>query len=138
MTPRYPLSIAAFILLVCHFGCGSKPSIRVTISGDTAKIDVATLGEYPTTIAHVRLQNQQSHAVVWEIRTLSGTPQIHGFTLKKGDNPVSLADPDAGTYVVVYPLNSNVFRLDSGLNYTLELWKDPASRPEKVSIQFVK
>jgi hypothetical protein len=131
-------AVAVLLLFACSFGCGNSPSVRVSTWGGTAKIDVATLGEYPTTITRIRLQNQQSHAVVWEVKALSGTPQIHGLILKKGVNPVSLAGADAGTYAIVSPLNSKIFQLDSGVIYTLELWNSASGGPAKVSIQFAK
>lgn len=126
------------LLLGCHFACGNKPPVRVAIWGDTAKIDVETLGEYPTTIVHVRLQDGESHGTVWEIEANSGTPQLHGLTLKQGDNSVFLAAPSTGTYEVVYPLHSKVFHLKQGVRYKLELWKDATSSPARLEIQFSK
>ena len=118
-------------------GCTTKPPVRVSISGNTARVDVHTDGEYGTEISRLRLENVQTHTTVWELKANSRNPVLGAFILKEGDNPASLYSP-GGTYEIVVPTGSNVFRLDRGVEYELSLWKEPDSAPRRVTIQFPK
>ena len=130
------LVVIAFVLLAWFIGWGGRPPVRVEMSNSSAEVHVETLGEYPTTIVHLRLQNRQTHSVVWEIKADTGTPQIWRMGFKPGDNPVLLVSPIAGTYKVVFPIGSDHFRLEKGVDYELSLWKDSDSSPSRVQIRF--
>ena len=124
------------MILFLIVGCSDRPSVKVQASRDTVRIDLQTLGEYPTTISHVRLQNPRTKGAIWEVKTQSGTPQLRGLTFKVGTNPVTLAAPDSGTYKVVIPADSKVFQLVPGENYELEVWKYEQGSPSRVTIGF--
>jgi hypothetical protein len=122
--------------LFCSTGCNDEPKVKVQANRGTVAIDLQTLGEYPTTISHVRLSDKRNKATIWEIKTKSGTPQLHGLTFKLGENSVSLADPDTGTYTVLSPATSKVFQLERGGSYELEVWKREGGTPARVAIKF--
>jgi hypothetical protein len=128
-------AMIGILLLCCLVACSAKPPVRVLNVGDAVVVDVETLGEYPTTISRVRLTNPQTHSTIWEIKANSGTPQLHAMILREGDNSVSLADPDTGTYTVVSPPNSRIFRLERGVRYELELWREANSAPAHLTIR---
>jgi hypothetical protein len=130
----FHVALVGLIPLFSSVGC-NRPSVNV-VNGSTAVVDLQTLGEYPTTIWHIRLLDQRTSGVVWEVKRKSGTPQLHGLTLKTGENSVVLADADTGTYEVVAPVNSKVFHLDPGNSYQLEIWKSEGGNPVRVDIKF--
>jgi hypothetical protein len=123
------------IVLLCMLGCG-RPPAKLVISGDTARVSVETLGEYPTTITRARLQDESNHTVVWEVETGSGTPQIHQVVLKGGLNSASGLDPETGSYKIVVPQGSETFELQSSRPYKLELWSEATGSPARVEITF--
>jgi hypothetical protein len=133
------LVLPTVLAVLCVVDSCTKPPARVKYRGDrreTVVIDVATLAEYPTTIVRVRLTNEQTHAIIWEIKANSGTPQIWALTLREGENSVSLAEPETGKYTIVSPTDSLVFRLERGVRYKVELWGDTNSSPTHVGIRF--
>lgn len=130
--------VLSSIMLGSLFGCTDKPPVKIQRSRDTVRVDLQTLGEYPTTISHVRLRNVRTGNTVWEIKTRSGTPQLHALTFKEGENPVALADPDSGTYTTLTPADSKTFQLNPAESYELEIWKHDQSSPAQVSISFAK
>jgi hypothetical protein len=133
---RLTVVIAGFIGLICTLSCSNNHSFKVTRSGNSVHVDLQTLSEYPTTIVHVRVSNQKTKTTIWEIKAKSGTPQLHGLTLREGENPSSLADPDSGTYAVLVPLESQNFRLQHGIVYEIEVWKNEQSGPSRASFEF--
>ncbi len=131
--------VGAGIMLLCAMGCSSRPSAKVSLSHDTAKVSVATLGEYPTTIIRARLQDESSRGILWEIDASSGTPQIQEVVLRLGLNSATALNPMSGTYRVVVPQSSEPFELQPDRAYTLELWSDSAGKPAKAAqIRFSK
>jgi hypothetical protein len=130
--------ILVAVLFVKFVGWGNMLPVRVERSESVAGIHVDTLGEYPTTILHLRLENEKTHFTIWEIVARSGTPQLHELIFKEGTNPVSLAYPDSGTYNIVAPANGETFRLERGINYQLYLWREVNSSPAHVRVRFGK
>jgi hypothetical protein len=84
--------------------------------------DVQTLGEYPTTVTHVRLMKTPNGPTVWEIKAKLGTPQIHKLAFVAGMNSVALAHPDSGEYEVIIPKEKSSFILEKNTTYTIEMW----------------
>jgi hypothetical protein len=96
------------------------PPLRIVGSGTKLTADVSTLGEYPTTVAKIRLSNAESNAVVWEVRA-DGVAQLHGLTLVAGQNPARIA-ADYGSYRVIIPSSSESFLLRESTEYRIEIW----------------
>jgi hypothetical protein len=87
------------------------------------RVDVSTLGEYPTTVTRIRLSNVNSRAVVWELAADNGEAQMHGFTLNEGENASGVdTDTESGHFTVVTPPRSASFVLRKGTEYRLEVW----------------
>src|SRR6266540_2795055 len=124
------------VLLGALSACSRQPALRLTVSRDKAVVSVSTLGEYPTTILRAILTERQTGRIVWEIRAESGTPQIHDIVFSAGKNPVHLAEPDHGKYIVVAPPGAVEFQIDRGRDYEVEIWKDMTSRPARASFRF--
>ncbi|HWR34975.1 MAG TPA: hypothetical protein VN622_03775 [Clostridia bacterium] len=115
--------IALTILaLMFGAGCSHKLPLRIVQSGDKVTVDVQTLGEYQTTVKRIRLVNKTSRAVVWELKTQSGTPQINQIELKVGENPVALTGVASGAYAVVTPTGIAAFSLSLDVDYEIQLW----------------
>jgi hypothetical protein len=112
------LCIAMMLLVVWTGLRWNAPPLRLVRTGTEITIDVQTLGEYPTTVNHIRLSDVNHSAVLWEIQ---GSGQIHNFSLKMGDNP-ALLDADHGVYRVVTPQGVERFVLRRGTKYRIEIW----------------
>jgi len=107
------------VLLVAWSGLRSNtPPLRLVRTGTEITVDVQTLGEYPTSVNHIRLSDANQSVVLWEVQ---GDAQIHKFTLKMGENP-ALLDADHGAYRVVTPQGVERFILQRGRTYRIELW----------------
>jgi hypothetical protein len=125
----------AMVVLMLFAGCRSKPPVKIVTADGSVVVDVQTLGEYPTTVTHVRL-TEANGPTVWEIRAEQGTPQIHNLTFAPGANPVTLAHPDSGQYEIVVPKGSS-FILDPNKTYTVELWgASDQGKPVKSDFRF--
>jgi len=111
-----------FLLLVGWIALRwDAPPLRLVRTRTEITVDVQTLGEYQTTVSRIRLSDINQSAVVWELATANGTPQIHEFTLKPGENP-ALLESSPGTYRVVVPAGGNLFLLEKARKYRIELW----------------
>ena len=97
-----------------------RPPIRITNNGDAVRIDVQTLGEYPTDVARVRLIEATSDAVIWEVRARGGA-QLSTFELKAGENPRSISHVAWGDIEVVIPQQPE-FTLHRSRPYLIEMW----------------
>lgn len=109
----------------------NTPPLRITRNGLTLKVDVSTLGEYPTTVSRIRLSEARNHDVVWEL-SANGIAQMHGFKLVVGQNPVRV-DTDYGSFRVVTPSGSNSFDLKKGAEYRIDVWGGSGSFTRKSS-----
>jgi hypothetical protein len=127
--------IVVIVLSLVAAGCRSKPPLKIAVGDGGIVVDVQTLGEYPTTVTHVRL-TEANGPIVWEIRAEQGTPQIHKLTFVPGMNSATLAHPDSGQYEVVVPKGSS-FVLDPNKTYTVELWgASDQGNPAKSDFRF--
>jgi hypothetical protein len=118
-------STKMLLLLVGLFvmtGCVAA-SFEIEVKGRVARVDVSTLGEYPTSVSRIRLSEADSHKVLWEIVAGKQVPQIWGLTLNVGANPVKLARIFAGRdYRLISPQNKSTFVLRENVRYRLEMW----------------
>jgi hypothetical protein len=130
-------ALACVVMLVTTVSC-NRPPARIVMSGNTATVNVETLGEYPTTIMRARLRDEVDRSIIWEIQSSDGTPQIHKLVLKLGSNSATLANPTTGKYRVIVPTNSDTFELSTDRQYKLELWDELASGPASVDWRFGK
>jgi hypothetical protein len=85
------------------------------------RLDVQTLGEYPTTVTEVRIIDTQSNSVVWEVNANSEKPQIREIVLKPGINSTVLDAGHSRAYEVRVPKSSATFTLQSGRTYAVEV-----------------
>ena len=97
------------------------PPLGLSRRGPTITFNVSTWGEYPTTVTRIRLSDLSNRSVLWELNADNSEPQIGGFSLSEGDNPVQVATEN-GSYRAVAPSNSATFTLRKGPEYKLELW----------------
>jgi len=109
------------LLLFLLVNCG-RPPLRVRQVDDTVIIDVATLGEYLTTINRLRILDQSSNTVVWEIGVSAGTPETQSVKLSLGSNANQPPEAVHGEFFVVYPLDTEEFVLEPGIAYEVEVW----------------
>jgi len=109
------------LLMLLLVNCG-RPPLRVRQLGDSVTIDVATLGEYPTQIRRLRILNQSSNAVVWEVGVSNGTPETWSIELSLGPNANQPPDAIHGEFYVIYPLDADVFILEPETTYEIEAW----------------
>jgi len=113
--------ITLFLFVVWIALRWDAPPLRLTRTGTGIMVDVQTWGEYPTTVTRIRLSDVDQSTVVWELVTAEGIPQIHRFMLNPGENR-SLLQSRPGIYRVLVPSNSDLFTLEKGHRYRVELW----------------
>lgn len=97
----------------------NAPPLRIIHAPNTVTVDVATLGEYPTTIDRIRLLDSGG-TVVWEVSAKRGDAQIYRLILRPGNNPAQL-EADHGMYQVVTPKSADYFVLSADREYRIEL-----------------
>jgi hypothetical protein len=97
------------------------PGASVAYAPGKAIIHVETLGEYPTTIRHVRLEEISSQSVIFDAVAANGTPQIHNFELSIGSNSIDMLQSSSGEYRIVRPVGKT-FTLQSDRQYRVSLW----------------
>jgi hypothetical protein len=132
------LIVTALLLLgVTAYVRLDRPNIKVRQENAALMIDVQTLGEYPTTVSHIRLAERSSGNVVFELMPDGKVPQIRGFNLGLGDNPVDLVNADYGAYRVVTPRIGKTFVLMPGHEYELTIW-GTGLLPSTVTLQPVR
>lgn len=107
------------ILVLAALGCG-RPPLRVQALAEGFRVDVQTLGEYQTTVKHIRLTCAGD--VVWDVKASNPSPQIHYFTIRTGTNPCYPGDVGEPEYRVVVPDHCQGFRVESGAQCQLEVW----------------
>jgi hypothetical protein len=135
--PR-PVAVFSLVFTCILVGCASRPSIRLTQTGDTVVVHVETLGEYPTTITRVRLTDRDTGDVVLELIALFPTEsrsQIYEITLCAGQNNVAAVFPEYEAYRTVTPASKKSFTLKRGKKYLVEMW-GKSSRASKAVIEF--
>ena len=115
-------ALLALLALVAGIVRFNRPTVRLEATGAAIVVRVETLGEYPTTIRHILLKNASSGAVVFELVTENGTPQIHNFLLSAGANSITTADPQYGSYRAITPASGESFVLRPGVDYRIEIW----------------
>lgn len=123
------------LALVSMTGCFKRPAIRLDYTGASVVVHVETLGEYPTTIRHVMIEEISSSKAVFDLLAESGSPQIYNFKLTAGENPTRLADPEHGSFRVNEPKGKDTFLLQKGTRYRLTIWGE-GWLPSKSEIQF--
>jgi len=114
----------SLLVMVGIYEWFTRPQLRIERNGASAIVHVETLGEYPTTIRHIRVKEASSGKVVFELLTEGGTPQIHDFHLSVGGNSTSAADPQYGSYRVTVPASKDTFFLQQGVKYRVTVWGD--------------
>lgn len=97
-----------------------RPPLRITKTGDAVRVDVQTLGEYPTNVAKVRLLDPTNEAVIWEVRARGGA-QLSTFELKAGENPRAISHVAWGKMEAVIP-QQPTFTIDPSRTYIIEVW----------------
>jgi hypothetical protein len=107
--------------------------LRVEHEAGFVELNVETLGEYPTTIRRVRLSDQATGTVLWEIMATEGTPQVHRIRLRLGPNGPKFIDADGGEYSVVVPSADTPFLLLPATTYVVEVWGERKDRDPSVA-----
>jgi hypothetical protein len=122
MSGHQRLALLPLVLAACVAG----PPLRVKPSTGGVRIDVATLGEYPTTIWSVRVSEVGSGALVWEVQAKGGM-QIWGFDLHDGANPTKLTT-SWGVGEVIVPRGAADFVLRSDVAYVVQVCATASAR----------
>jgi hypothetical protein len=111
---------------------GLRPPLHVRQRGAEVLVDVQTLGEYKTTITRIRLS--EKGRIIWEVRAVDSTPQIHTFGLRLGANALMpilcgggspsscLGRDESVDFVVMSPSPGTQFSLEPGKEYEVEVW----------------
>ena len=132
---RLTAALCGLVACLAVNGCSIRPAIRLERTGAVVVVHVETLGEYPTTIRGVRIEDVAARRVVLELRAESGTPQIYSFKLMAGENPTRLADPEHGEYRIEVPRGKGTFVLQKGVPYRLTIWGE-GRWPAKADVEF--
>lgn len=111
-----------------------RPKVWVKSSQAGAVVHLETLGDYPTSINHFRIEEIPSGRVVFEGFKASGTPQLQNVQLSLGPNSVGVLDPQYGTYRTTEPKGTS-FSLRSGQHYRITVWGN-AWIPSRAEFEF--
>lgn len=144
-----PLRVARIVLsisLAVGVGCvllfaialltaSHAPRARLEHRQDAVIVHAEFLGEYPTTVLHIRLMDPSTREVLFEVAAEKGTPQIHSFPLIAGENRVDVLEPSSGNYELLAPRNKSTFNLNRKTPYRLSTWGDLGIRRD-VTIHF--
>lgn len=123
------LLINSLLLFLSFLSC-MRPPLFVRQENDTIIIDVATLGEYSSTVKRLRITNQSTGSVVWEIVASAGTPRLWKIELYLGSNPNRAPKAIRGSFTVISSPDAETFILESGVKYKVEAWGE-GPRPAK-------
>lgn len=124
MKKQFPVIFLASVALLFVFslGCrGDRPRLNIRHISGGVKIDLSSLGEYQTEVARFRITDKQTALVVWEFAAERGTPQIWDVSLAVGENPTDPPSASGGEYLCLVPDNEEVFRIESGQEYVVEV-----------------
>ena len=128
-------------LVVLIFGgivigaCG-PPAPIVTVNGNEARIDVQFLGEYPSKIGRIRLEDVVSKKVLWEVEAKSDQMQINFVRIRAGVNRTSNPDIESLQSRLVEP-QTDEFVLDRGRTYRVTVWAPrPSQRSKEALLMF--
>ncbi len=125
--------VLAFVDTLGYF---HEPPLRLVQSGKVVTVHVETLGEYPSTVGHVRIAEDASGKVVFEMRAKKEfigkmAAQLHYFQLAVGENSAKAIDPEGSIYNLVEPRGMDTFTLRPGIKYRLRIWGDSWTYSEK-------
>src|SRR5262245_38036064 len=124
MTVMRPLARYAAIVVVLGVMLGAirwcvAPPLRVKATAHGVRLDVATLGEYPTTVESIRRTEAATGTVGWAVQGRNEM-QLWGIDLQEGPNPVA-PDTSHGAFEVVVPHGVQSFVLRRGVAYTVQV-----------------
>lgn len=103
--------------------CFGRPPLAVRVAGQTVTLDIQTLGEYPTDVAHVQLRDARTGNVLWEQVRDTDQAQTRTITLSIGTNDVErAADVEHGSYRVIVPTDGRSFELQADVTYEIAIW----------------
>lgn len=113
------------LVILALLGCNAIPRPVIEKTDDGILVDIQTLGEYPTTLTHLRLTRMDTAEVVWEVRADHGL-QLWTIPLRHGDNP-SVPHTFGQRPIEVMTPETDSFALTPG-EYELELSGEKRSR----------
>ncbi len=118
----------AFVLACSH------PPIRLERTGASVVVHLETLGEYATAIQRIKITEELTDRVVWELDAAEGVPQLWRFSLIPGRNEASL-NAVGGRFRVVVPRDQATFDLSPAGRYRMDVWGS-GPRPSSVYFSF--
>ncbi|HEY4358980.1 MAG TPA: hypothetical protein VGN16_24755 [Acidobacteriaceae bacterium] len=120
---RILLGGACFVALVVIvlFWTYNAPPVRIQVSGETAKIDVQTLGECPTTVTRITVASKED-GIVLDLRANADYPQMREISFHAGRNSPESVRVNAGAFQLIVPREGGVFPLRSGREYHIRVW----------------
>jgi hypothetical protein len=128
VSARAPKIVLMSLCLLSMAACLAVPC-EIKAEGKAVRVDVSILGEYPTSVSRIRLSEERSHTVLWEIAAGTRVPQIWGFTLREGINPVEPVEAFQGRrYRIVRPQGQSWFVLRKRVPYRIEIWDESGWR----------
>ncbi len=117
-----PLVLLGIQVQGCHQGL---PPLRTEVTETGVDVHFETLGEYPSGVSRIRLEDQASGLVVWEVQKATGTPEMWKVVLGPGPNPVApLGVSGGGTLEVLVPATAASFFLERGKSYEITIWSE--------------
>jgi hypothetical protein len=122
----------AVAVMTCLVACG-RPPLSVSQQGQSIRLDMQSLGEYPSHVALLRIIDATQNEVVWEVKGRD-EPQLGRVLLTVGENSVRVTDVRHGAYEVIAPAGKSTFTLAPGTRYVVEAWgSDSNPRTKRVA-----
>lgn len=115
------LALCTPLVLGCDPGL---PDLRVERYRDgSVGIHLETLGEYPTSVDRLLLEDVRSGNTVWEVRQATGKPQLWKIDFRAGENPsLPPGVTGGGSFQVLIPESEPTYFLEPGKTYRITVW----------------
>lgn len=113
--------LQALLWAALLLGTGCAVPLEVRVKGESAIVDVQSLGEYPSDVGSVALVDLRSGHLIWHlVPDRADRFQMHTFELHAGKNETQRT-VSWGVARTQVPANLKEFRLETGVPYRVQV-----------------
>jgi hypothetical protein len=133
---RILLLVCALVAFVAVVGCFKRPAVKLENSGSSVIVHVETLGEYATTVRHIRLKEASSGKVIFELLTGKwNTADLQFSALERGQPYYPCRRSRARLLSSSRAQREEHLRPQTGVRYRLTIWGN-GWPPSKTDLKF--
>jgi hypothetical protein len=126
ITTGIVLAVLASVVFVFadKVGWFREPPLKLEMKGNSATVHLETPDENQTPVSHVRIKDDSTGDVIYEVVADGQTPLVFNFELSVGQNTTQVVSFKRNAYRVVAPQGIRTFTLQRGVKYRLTVWGD--------------